>query len=457
MPQHPWDESLPVLIHEGTGYMHPLQKPSQEYVDDDRKKKEIRARSERINKVVRRLFSYNLAFKAGGYDRPQIMLDYVENTRLSKFYRDSTHIYSREFLDHGYNICEFTWMKSTGGDKWKWGASLRDVVYKNSSLKLHTSQEISSDELNLSKSILRQLPPKGELVYGEPADIGALRKRVQALQYELDILTYERKHDSVNESVDIYYRQNFMSHEKFISTLKSDISSTPEIFKTTLIVEVFTKDIVVIRMRVDMNIPTEKALEDMDREAKSKKKVVSSMIHVINGASPFEKSYDSEVLTEITTFPYRQSVTWSSLAQEDSETVSYQFKSKQDKRDFISALDGGYQDNEVSREAKRILENRDSIPFAFSEDISVDDAKYASELNKKYQSKPHIVIAWDNGVDKLYKVYEFKKKGQVDNFAMTMRNHVRGKKRDATADKFISEYAKIGYSPIVLCIHNIYK
>lgn len=118
-PTAPWREAMPHLILEGTGRLHPLQRPRLSYVtsSDSAVRERFVARERALAALVRFIAQNAVAPYNGAMmslqsvvqvQRHQRQTERIANARLGFFYRDPTHLMTDEFLQRGFPVADFT-------------------------------------------------------------------------------------------------------------------------------------------------------------------------------------------------------------------------------------------------------------------------------------------------------------------------------------------------------------
>jgi hypothetical protein len=272
MKRYSWENDLPVLTLEGTGQLMPLLRPYQDYFQTDIEKQNAVEYISDIIAMLKRIFMIPKSFKKGSIERKQGLLKDVENSRLSTFYREPTHMYTAEFILEGYNIAEFTWL--TIGEKGKrvWGANMRHVVLQSNNLGLLITPGYTEEEFKLVKSVQRHLPPQGKL---------ALKISEQRKKQMNDLLNTLRNKFNITETsettlrkgkTNIYFCYEHLLNVEFQNQLKKDMDTITEIKKIDIFCEIIEEEIINFRFELTMTIPTQEDLSNLETEAKKQRK-----------------------------------------------------------------------------------------------------------------------------------------------------------------------------------------
>lgn len=172
----PWEANLPHFIGEGTGYLSPILKPIGDYFTGNMEEMNKRVTDHELKlAAIGNIGSETVTIKQGQIQRLQSMLKYIPDSRLSRFYRETTNCFSNKFLRAGYNFSEFEWIQtsprisevtnkpSSSHKNWTWGVLLRDKLYDKENLALLVTPGYSDVLLSTIHTILRQLPPLAPL------------------------------------------------------------------------------------------------------------------------------------------------------------------------------------------------------------------------------------------------------------------------------------------------------
>ena len=155
--RHSWEEDLPHLIGEGTGYLDPVLQPPRNDLE----------RGEKIGhmKAMRSALLRCPGLQKGRFQGTQRMLNDKPAMRYSSFYRRTVQCYTDKFVREGYNVGEFTWAvkaPSRGGLDWTYGVNMRDKLNdddRDGPIALFPSPGYTDEEISAVRAILRQSPP----------------------------------------------------------------------------------------------------------------------------------------------------------------------------------------------------------------------------------------------------------------------------------------------------------
>lgn len=278
----PWEEKLPILVGEGTGYLYPLIKPLGDYFQDDSKRRAEYTEKQRL-RVLGTAYIDKLSetLKLGMIQRQQKMLIYDANRRLTTFYREQVHAYTDDTLMEGYPISQMTWLQFGGrmedskatvssvqlGNQldfspqhaiWNYGVSMRDRHYDKPNLGLLVATGYDVHELHAIRTLLRQMPPQEKPIYEEPAPEFCEKVRTACTNFQEEAkkiiaAASDRNTESRATYVNVYVRADAFTDPAINSLLLKDIENLKAIVEVQCFFDVIMKDIHTVRIALDIS------------------------------------------------------------------------------------------------------------------------------------------------------------------------------------------------------------
>ena len=277
-----WLHRLPYTVGEGTGAVHPFLRSKGEYYTDKVKRENaIRKQITSLNNM-NTLVHNTRYIRMGQIQRLQKMITTLPDARLSDFYRRTTTFHTDELLKEGFATAELVWVQLSSriseeeeseqtrviDEEWTWGANMRDKLRHESpsgkKLGLATVPPITDSEMEVVRSLLRQLPPlqtptlsperKNKMVeYAEPF--------ITEFQKQADLITRDRSERIKGSKVNVIFRKEeffrgMINQDENISlrdALLDDIENMEEIYKVNTVFEPVTNNIYNVRLEVFMN------------------------------------------------------------------------------------------------------------------------------------------------------------------------------------------------------------
>ncbi len=149
-----WEQDLPHVVGEGTGYLDPFLEPP-------RNEAEIRHKMQYF-RALRKVMKPSKHLDSGQMQSTQRIAQDEPDLRYSTFYRRSVSCSTDEFARHGHRILELTWAHRNSEGRWVYAVNMRDKLRDDGArglLGLVPTPGYDDEERSVVESILRQAPP----------------------------------------------------------------------------------------------------------------------------------------------------------------------------------------------------------------------------------------------------------------------------------------------------------
>ena len=311
---YPWEVNLPHFIGEGTGYLSPILLPIGDYFTGNMEEMRKRITDYELKlAAIGNISTETVTIKQGQVQRLQSMLKRIPDSRLSRFYRETTNCFTNKFLRAGHNFSEFEWIQtsprisevtnkpSASHKNWTWGVLLRDKLYDKENLALLVTPGYSDVLLKTIHTILRQLPPlaplyldsnKAKLLELEKREKETVNKevlkeiKIEMKECETGMTQFEENcekfklqceslEDTFNSTlsnrikgvvgsyVNVYFHSLIPNNELFkgiilnselIKGIQTDIEKNKSIITVEVIPEILTEEIFNTRLKIWVNL-----------------------------------------------------------------------------------------------------------------------------------------------------------------------------------------------------------